>query len=67
MPRVWNMFYNEAVKVMEEKKKKKESADKMIITIFGGFAIVHLTSRTLKLYNKSWFFLNFISIEGDRK
>lgn len=57
MPRVWNMFYNEAVKVMEEKKKKKkESADKMIITIFGGFAIVHLTSRTLKLYNKSWFF-----------
>lgn len=47
------MFYNEAVKVMEEKKKKKESADKMIITIFGGFAIVHLTSRTLKLYNKS--------------
>lgn len=38
------------------KKKKKESADKRIITIFGGFAIVHLTCRTLKLYNKSWFF-----------
>lgn len=57
MPRVWNMFYYEAVKVMgKREKKKKESADKRIITIFGGFAIVHLTCRTLKLYNKSWFF-----------
>lgn len=67
MPCVLNMFYNEAVKVMgKERKKKEQSADKMIITIFGGFAIVHLTCRTLKLYNKFWFFY-FISIEGDRK
>lgn len=38
----------------------------MIITIFGGFAVVHLTCRTLKLYNKSWFF-KFYFYRGRQK
>lgn len=35
-------------------KREQSSADTMIISIFGGFAVVHWTFAPPKLYNKYW-------------